>query len=374
MKFGLFYELIALRPHDEAAVQRAYTQGIQQVKFAEQMGFEYVWETEHHFTEKFSYSAAPELFLTAIARETKTIRVGHAVVLLTMNHPVRVAERAAVLDILSGGRLEFGTGRGTSEAELGGFNVEPDISRDMWEEAVRIIPKMWTQDSFQHEGQFWTIPPRNVIPKPMQKPHPPMWVSGVSPATFEIAGDMGLGVLCFSLAAPGQSEEAVKEYRRRIVNCEPVGKSVNDHVSAFTVALCLEDDAEALKIGGFAAGAYNQGARSLYGKWAKEEGAWRAWYGREYFTEVETAPEEVQKLVDEGVVCIGDPERCINVLKRWEEAGVDQIMCLMQAGRVPHEKVMESIRMFGEHVIPYFQKGTTAAPRTTAAPIAAAGS
>ena len=255
MKFGLFYELIALRPHDEAAVQRAYYEALDQIAFAEQMGFEYVWETEHHFTEKFSYSAAPELFLTAAAVRTKTIRLGHGVVLLTMNHPVRAAERAAVLDILSGGRLEFGTGRGTSEAELGGFNIDPEISRDMWEEAIAAIPKMWTQDSFEMNGRFWHIPPRNIIPKPFQKPHPPMWVSGVSPHTFEIAADKGIGVLSFSLSAPGQSEAAVAMYKKRIQGCEPVGKFVNNNVAAFTVTLCLEDDAEAKRVGGFAAGA-----------------------------------------------------------------------------------------------------------------------
>ncbi len=337
MKFGLFYELIALRPHDEEAVRRAYWQALEQIQYAEQMGFEYVWETEHHFTEKFSYSSAPELFLTAAAARTSTIRLGHGVVLLTMNHPVRAAERGAVLDLLSNGRLEFGTGRGTSEAELGGFNIDPEISRDMWEEALHAIPKMWTQDSFEHHGRFWDIPPRNVLPKPVQKPHPPLWVS-------------------FSLSAPGQSEKAVAMYKRRIRNAEPAGSFVNNNVAAFTVTLCLEDDTEAKQVGGFAAGAYKMGAQSLYGKWAKAEGAWRAWYGRDYFTEVETPQDEIDRMVDEAVVCIGDPERCINVIKHWEEIGVDQIMCLMQAGRIPHEKVMESIRLFGVHVIPYFKK------------------
>jgi alkanesulfonate monooxygenase SsuD/methylene tetrahydromethanopterin reductase-like flavin-dependent oxidoreductase (luciferase family) len=366
MKFGLFYELIALRPHDEAAVRRAYWEALEQIQYAEQMGFEYVWETEHHFTEKFSYSSAPELFLTAVASRTSKIRVGHGVVLLTMNHPVRAAERAAVLDILSNGRLEFGTGRGTSEAELGGFNIDPEISRDQWEEALGMIPKMWTQDSFEHHGRFWTVPPRNVIPKPVQKPHPPLWVSGVSPQTFEIAADKGLGVLSFSLSAPGQSENAVKMYRERIKSAEPVGKFVNENVAAFTVTLCLEDDDEAKRVGGFAAGAYAMGAQQLYGKWAKSEGAWRSWYGRDYFVEVETSTEEIDRMVDNAVVCIGDPERCISVIKHWEEVGVDQIMCLMQAGRIPHEKVMESIRLFGEHVIPFFKKRAGEVPATAA--------
>jgi alkanesulfonate monooxygenase SsuD/methylene tetrahydromethanopterin reductase-like flavin-dependent oxidoreductase (luciferase family) len=148
----------------------------------------------------------------------------------------------------------------------------------------------------------------------------------------------------------------VAMYKDRIKSAEPVGKFVNNNVAAFTVTLCLEDDAEAKAVGGFAAGAYAMGAQSLYGKWSKAEGGWRSWYGRDYFTEVETSAAEIDKMVNDAVVCIGDPERCINVIKHWESVGVDQIMCLMQAGRIPHEKVMESIRLFGKHVIPYFNK------------------
>src|SRR5690242_929747 len=216
MKFGMFYELIAQRPFDNAAVVRAYNEAIEQVKYAEQMGFEYVWETEHHFTERFSYSSCPELFLTALARETKTIRIGHAVVVLTLNNPIRVAERAAVLDILSNGRLEFGTGRGTSEAELGGFLVEPEDSRPIWEEALDMLPAMWMSDAFEWKGKYFEFPPRNVIPKPIQDPHPPLWLATISPPSFELAASKGLGALCFALTAPGQSKEAIKLYRSRI--------------------------------------------------------------------------------------------------------------------------------------------------------------
>jgi len=369
MQFGIFLELIALRPHDKAAVIRCYKEALEQIKFAEQMGFEYAWETEHHFTERFSYSTAPELFLTAVARETSTIRLGHGGVLLTMNHPVRVAERAAVLDILSDGRLEFGTARGTTEAELGGFRVPPEDSRAMWEESIRMIPKMWTQDRFEWDGHFYKVPPRNVIPKPVQEPHPPMWVATTTPPTFEMAGRMGLGVLAFSLTAPGQSEEAVKVYRQAIRNAEPVGAFVNNKVAAFTPMVCLADDAEARRVGAFSAAAYAEGARQLYAKWSVTGDGWKGWFGREYFTESEITQEELGKLVDRGTVCVGDPEHCIRIVKQWEELGVDQIMCLVQAGRINHEQAMESIRLFGEYVIPYFKKRSsdvrTAAPHSS---------
>ena len=191
MEFGMFYELFSRAPHDTAAIKRCYDEALEQCKLAERCGFGYVWEVEHHFQTRGSKSAAPELFLTAIARETSTIRLGHGVVLLTMNHPVRVAERAAVLDLLSDSRLEFGTGRGTTDSELGGFNVTPEDSRPMWEESVRLLPKLWTEDEVEHNGKYWSFPARNIVPKPLQKPHPPMWVSGVSPRTFESRGRDG---------------------------------------------------------------------------------------------------------------------------------------------------------------------------------------
>ena len=356
MKFGIFYELIALKPHDNAAVIRSYKEALQQIKFAEEMGFEYVWETEHHFLEKFSYSSAPELFLTAVAQNTSKIRIGHGAVLLTMNHPVRVAERAAVLDILSDGRLEFGTARGVTEAELGGFMIEPEDSRPMWEEALRMIPPMWMNDRFEWNGKFFKVPPRNVIPKPVQQPHPPLWVAATTPPTFEMAGHMGLGVLSFALTAPGQSEKAVVAYRAAIRNAEPVGAFANNQVAAFTTALCLEDDTEARRVGSFSAAAYAEGSRQIYTQWSKSETGWKGWFGRETLTEAEITPEAMDKLCDDGVVCVGDPEHCIRTIKRWEELGVDRIMCLIQAGRIQHETAMESIKNFGKYVIPYFKK------------------
>lgn len=356
MKFGMFYEIQVPRPAAPGAEHQRIREIIDQVRLAEEMGFEHVWFVEHHFLTEFAHSCSPEVFLGAVSQRTSTIRLGHAVVLLPVNHPVRVAEYVATLDIMSGGRVEFGTGRSGTPYQLTPFGVDINDTLGMWEEALEIIPRMWTEEFFEHKGKYYDIPRREVIPKPLQKPHPPLWVSGVSPHTFDLAAQKGIGVLSFSLSAPGQSEAAVSAYRERIRSAEPVGDFVNNKVAAFTVTLCLEDDAEAKRIGGFSAGAYAQGAESLYGKWARDEGAWRAWYGREYFVEVETPAHEVQKLVDDAVVCIGDPEACIRVLKHWEEVGVDQIMCLMQGGRIPHDKIMESIRLFGEHVIPYFKK------------------
>ncbi len=358
MKFGLFYEMVGRKPFDTASVVAMYKEAIEQIKLAEEVGFEYVWETEHHFLAPFSFSGAPEVFLSAVAQQTSTIRIGHGVVLLTLNHPVQIAEKTAVLDILSNGRLEVGTGRSQTEAELGGFLVEPEDSRPMWEESIRMLPKMWTADSFEHDGKYWKVPLRNVVPKPLQKPHPPLWVACSTPPTFELAGKMGLGVLSFAIAAPGQSEAGIKSYRAAIKNAEPVGMFVNEQVASFTPTVCLEDDAEARRVGAYSAVAYAQATKVIYKEWAKRGGHFGAWLGTDRYVPPRASPEEIDKLYREGAVCVGDPESCIRTLKKWESLGVDQIMCMVQAGRIAHDKAMATIRNFGRYIIPNFKRHT----------------
>ena len=171
MKFDLLYELQAPKPHDERSEHRCYHQALEQIELADRLGFDTVWAVEHHFLTEFAHSSAPEVFLAAASQRTKRIRLGHGVVLLPhkFNHPIRVAERVAALDLLSDGRVEFGTGR-SSQFEQAGFGVLPDESRDMWQESLEIIPRMWTEDPFEHQGRFVQIPSRSILPKPLQKP------------------------------------------------------------------------------------------------------------------------------------------------------------------------------------------------------------
>src|SRR6266481_4663144 len=170
MKFGIFYELSVPRPWDGESEKRVYDNALEQVALADELGFDSVWAVEHHFLEEYSHCSAPEIFLTACAMRTKKMRVGHGIVVCVpeFNHPIRVAERAAVLDIVSGGRLEFGTGRSATWVELGGFRANPDETKKTWDEFVRCIPKMWTQERFGYEGRAFSMPTRAVLPKPYQ--------------------------------------------------------------------------------------------------------------------------------------------------------------------------------------------------------------
>ena len=197
LEFGIFIELSVPRPWSSDSERQVYENALEQVRLADELGFDYVWAVEHHFLEEYSHCSAPDLFLTACAQQTSRIRVGHGVVACVPQYqsPIRVAERAAVLDILSGGRLELGTGRSATWTELGGFRANPDETKKTWDEFVRVIPKMWTQERFSWKGRMFSMPERAVLPKPVQKPHPPMWVAVTSPGTELDAADRGLGCL-----------------------------------------------------------------------------------------------------------------------------------------------------------------------------------
>ena len=215
MKAGLIYEIESIKPHAADHEYRVFWETMEQIELADRLGFDSVWTVEHHFLNEFSYSSAPEVFLACVTQRTKQIRVGHGVAVLPFSHPIHVAERIAVLDIMSNGRVEFGTGRATTMDELLGFGVRPEDTRPRWAEAVEAIPRMWREDPFTMHGKYWTVePPVSVIPKPIQKPHPPMWVAATNPTTFELAAERGLGVLCFTLGVElAQVSERINIYR-----------------------------------------------------------------------------------------------------------------------------------------------------------------
>ena len=242
MKFSICFEaqMVDTSPESE---QRTFYEAVEQTEYAEKMGFDGVWAVEHHFLEEYSHCSAPEVFLAAAAAQTKNIRIGHGAVVCVpeMNHPIRVAERAAALDIISGGRLEFGTARSSTWTELGGFEVNPDETKKTWDEFVHVLPKMWTQEQFSYQGLSFSMPERAILPKPLQKPHPPMWVTVTSPGTEVDAAERGLG--CLGVAATGfaEQERRTKAYHKIIKDCEPVGEVVNDQVGTLNFLYCHED-------------------------------------------------------------------------------------------------------------------------------------
>lgn len=175
MKISLFYEFALPRPWAPDDEREVLQDALDEVEAADRAGFSTVWLTEHHFLEEYCHSTAPEIFLAAASQRTKNIRLGFGIMHLlpAVNHPARVAERVATIDLLSNGRVEFGTGEGSSVGELGGFDVDPADKRAQWEESLEVAIRCMIEEPFTgFKGEQIRMPPRNVIPKPLQKPHP----------------------------------------------------------------------------------------------------------------------------------------------------------------------------------------------------------
>jgi len=378
MRFGLFYELQMPRPWSPGAEEKLLQQALEQIELADRLGFDYVWEVEHHFLEEYSHSSAPEVFLAAASQRTKRIRLGHGIVQLPpgFNHPARVAERIATLDLVSGGRVEFGTGQASSQAELGGFGVDRELKHAQWEEALDAIVCMMTEEPFGgYEGRFFSMPPRNVVPKPKQKPHPPLWVACSRRETILLAARKGLGALSFSFVEPEQAKEWVDEYYALIASpeCMPAGLTVNPQVAIVLPFMCLEDEQTAIDRGidgahffGFSLayyyvfGKHQPGATNIWNEFV----AHRKEYG--FARELISANEKPLsiKLLEQGLGsfrgAVGTPEQISQLVERYERAGVDLVIFAAQAGPNRHEHICEGLELFARSVLPRFAQKASA--------------
>tara|TARA_B100000809_G_scaffold242898_1_gene267407 strand:- start:322 stop:1467 length:1146 start_codon:yes stop_codon:yes gene_type:complete len=380
MKLALQYEMQRPSLDDHLVLQETMEQCI----LADEVGFDYLWFVEHHFLTGFSASPCPDLIYAALSQRTKQIRLGLGVVILPYHHPNRVAERVAMLDHLSEGRVDFGTGR-SAPYELTGMGIDPRDSREMWEESLAMVPKIWGSDKFSYEGKFWQVPERQILPKPYQNPHPPMWVAALQPSTYDIAADKGIGVLAFGSSAPSSLEPYVRAYKERVKHANPVGAFINDNWASSTLGICLQDDAEAKQLGAESLKnffgpdrPYVQGQKDIYAqlleRWGGVPDHLQANFSRYVALEGETEAKDnildysggaaiankiwdeldAETLCERAVVIAGNPDSCIEALKKHEATGIDQMMIMMQTETIPHEKVMESIELFGKYVIPEF--------------------
>src|SRR5665213_801095 len=254
MKFGLFYEHALPAPWEEDDERRLYQDALAQVELADKLGIDYVWEVEHHFLEEYSHSSAPEVFLGAVSQRTRRIRIGHGIVQLPIgfNHPARVAERIATLDLLSDGRVERGAGESSSEAELGGYGVERATKREQWDEAIDVVTRLMVEEPFAgYDGRFVHMPPRNLVPKPLQRPHPPLWVACSRRDTIHLAATLGIGALTFSFVEAEEAKAWVDDYYATIESddCVPAGFAVNPSLACVLPLMCHEDELTAIDRG-----------------------------------------------------------------------------------------------------------------------------
>jgi alkanesulfonate monooxygenase SsuD/methylene tetrahydromethanopterin reductase-like flavin-dependent oxidoreductase (luciferase family) len=374
MRFGIFYEHQLPRPWGPGAEHTLLSDALEQVELADKAGIDYVWEVEHHFLEEYSHSSAPEVFLAAASQRTKRIRLGHGIVQAPpgVNHPARIAERVATLDLVSDGRVEFGTGESSAAAELGGFGVPREAKRAMWEETLDAVTRMFAEEPFAgYDGDFLKMPPRNVVPKPLQKPHPPLWVACSRRETIHLAARSGIGALSFSFAEPEDAAHWVAEYYDLIASqeCVPRGFAVNANVAVVLPMMLHPDEATAIdrgidgahffgySLGHFYGGAHLVGGTDLWQSFGRDRAD--LGFAREIVS-ASAAPLAV-RLLQEGLGslrgAIGTPAQVTDLVARYEAAGVDQVMFVLQAGKNRHEHICESIELFAREVLPRFADG-----------------
>jgi alkanesulfonate monooxygenase SsuD/methylene tetrahydromethanopterin reductase-like flavin-dependent oxidoreductase (luciferase family) len=352
VKFGIFYEHQLPRPWAEGDELRLYQEALDQVELADRLGIDYAWEVEHHFLEEYSHSPSPEVFLAACSQRTKQIRLGHGIVLMPpgYNHPAKVAERIATLDLVSGGRVEFGTGESASRAELEGFGIDPAKKREMWREALEQVANMMVMDPYPgYEGEFFSMPCRNVVPKPVQKPHPPMWIACSNRETIHIAAKLGLGALTFAFVDPAEATHWVTDYYDTLKReCVPIGHTVNANIAMVTGFSCHEDAAEAKRRGedGFRFFGFGLAHHYIFG--THKPGRTSIW---EQFEKARPM------LPDAGAGRgIGTPDQLRAHLGQFADCGVDQVVFIQQGGRNRHEHICQSLELFAERVMPEFKE------------------
>jgi alkanesulfonate monooxygenase SsuD/methylene tetrahydromethanopterin reductase-like flavin-dependent oxidoreductase (luciferase family) len=355
VEFGLFNALYL--PHEQAsdpgAEHSRLLDEVTSIQAADRSGFKYTWASEHHFLTEYSHLSANESFLAFVAAKTERIHVGTGIFNITppVNHPARVAERVAMIDHLSEGRFEFGMGRGSSSTEQGGFGItDPDLTKEMFDEVVPQFARMWRDEPYAFDGRFFSMPERNVLPKPYTKPHPPMWVAAGNPGTFEKAARMGLGVLCFTSGSPAQLAPLIEVYKKTIEKAEPVGDYVNDNVMVTTQMLCLEDGQKARQTACEMASSYHQSLVFRYLDTFPKPPFIPTW------PEVLPEPtrEEMDARIAKGLVAVGTPDECIANVQRYADIGADQLTFGMLSSTMPIEDCVEAIETFGRHVLPTF--------------------
>ena len=359
MKFGLMTQIQMPRPWGPNPEVQAYANAIAQAEAADQLGYDYYWITEQHFFLEIGHSACPDMLLSAVSQRTKQIRLGFSVILMTINNPYAIAERVATLDALSNGRVDFGMGRGSTPYMVDAFGITPETGREISDEATKAVMRMFQEDPFTgFKGKYFDLPQRHVLPRVVQKPHPPLWVAASNLSSYERAGRQGVGVIGVTRNSVDETRDAIKTYREAIRGADRsqfIGAYPNEHVAAFALACCHEDDRTGRDIACAAARWYNGDNDSPLN-------AQRfATAGGVDYVVGKFRSRSNEQLIEDGMAVGGNPDTVCRVVEKWANAGLDQMIFLLQAGRITHDQVMRSIELIGEKVIPRFADKPAAA-------------
>ncbi|MPY95339.1 MAG: LLM class flavin-dependent oxidoreductase [Acidimicrobiia bacterium] len=352
MKFGIFYELQLPRPWGPDSEYELFTNALEQIELADKLGFDYAWEVEHHFLEEYSHSSAPEVFLAAASQRTKNIRLGHGIVQLTTNHPARVVERVSTLDLVSGGRVELGLGEGSSVTELHPFDRRFRDKRAVWEDAVKATLPMFWEEGWEYHGEWFDFPLRNVIPKPRQKPHPPLWVACSQMETIEMAASRGMGALGFQFVSPEAAHAWVNAYYNAFTKRldKLADYATNPNIAVVSPFMCAPTEEEA--VARAEGSTFFTFALLFYNTHGPvEPGTVNLW--DEYLQWKET---DAGRKARRARGLIGTPEQLRDKLRKFEESNIDQVILLNQAGKNRHEDIMGSLELFASEVMGEFHE------------------
>ena len=372
MRFGIVQE--GYFPPGTSLQQR-YLDMVEEAVHAERCGFEVYCTSEQHFgfsdaylveradkhhAQKSGSVCAPETFLAFVAARTSRIRLRPtSVVLLTFNHPVRVAEWIATLDVLTDGRVDLGTARSNNLSTIRAFGVDPKDTKEIWRESLELVVKAFTRDPFTHEGRWWSFPePRALTPKPVQRPHPPIFVSASSVATHRGAAELGLGGMTGgSIVGWQYVEEAAAAYCEAIGDARPIpGSFANNSLGFFATRVNCAETMEAARAGfektALAFIDINIGPGGRYEQLAPTSPDY-AYLGN--IREMQEHMDDLEYLMERTpYVLYGTPEFLIEKFKRLESLGYTELLLGIEG--MSHEANLRAIEMIGEHVIPAFRR------------------
>jgi alkanesulfonate monooxygenase SsuD/methylene tetrahydromethanopterin reductase-like flavin-dependent oxidoreductase (luciferase family) len=357
MEFGVFVQghvprrRVAENPDFEHS---ALVGDMEIVKAADRAGFKYAWASEHHFLDEYSHLSASEVFLAYAAGVTENIHLGSAIWNLNpqVNHPYRIAERVTMMDHLSGGRFELGVGRGAGHHEVTGFGIEStDATKEPFEEVLHELPKMFHDSEYEYHGKFFDAPKRNVLPKPWKKPHPPIWQACGNPPTFAKAGQKGIGAIGFNFSAAPHMAPMIEAYKKAVADAEPIGAYVNDNVMITNTVICLEDGARARQVAADMGSGLQVSLVYRYHTTFPKPPGIPEWPN----LLPDPSLEEVEQRIKAGYLLCGTPDEVLEQIKKYEEVGADQIVFGLPVD-MPLDAAIESVTLFGKHVLPHFDK------------------
>jgi alkanesulfonate monooxygenase SsuD/methylene tetrahydromethanopterin reductase-like flavin-dependent oxidoreductase (luciferase family) len=377
MKFSMILEAQMTDVRNEHQVLRDC---VEQAVYGEQMGFDRVWSVEHHALVNYAHLSASEIFLSYVAAKTEKIRIGHGVICLPFgfSHPVRVAERTAMLDLLSGGRLDVGGGRGATLTETSLYGVDVDKTYIEMEESFKVISRIWTSKRFSWDSDLIKIiPPEgsdgfSIVPKPVQKPHPPLFMACTHKDTLRLAAEWGVGALVLGYGGPSEMKE-LRDFYLGFISERTGDKLVspgvtNDWFGALCPTVVLDDREEAIRVGLRGQKFFAQAISHYYGGGPIPEGVIDDSVENLRGALSDAADDFVARLhemeipIDPGVTAgynpdqaYGSAEDAIAYVEALQAAGVDEVMCCIQMGTISQEHCMETIRQWGRYVIPHFR-------------------